>query len=583
MTRAPLPVAVLALAALLLGLGGLGDHARGRGDQLELDVGRLHRPGLRPRRGRSPGCAHSVRWSSVSSERLADQVTTTGASTAWRDHDVLRRDRRRALAAAPDVVVPEVMLTVSVSGDTVPGAGRGGDGAQVERDRDVRATGRGCDGRRDDDVGLGARPGRLGQHRLGGAVVPCFFFFLPFLPVRSAVPASAVGPAAGARWLVADLARRPGWPSASATSLPSHEPPRTRASTTTSSSGDAEHDQASGPVDPGRERATGSYGRRHAVRLGSERDSSRRRRTGCTYDRRDDADLHDAVLDWYDDHARDLPWRGPDASPWSVMVSEFMLQQTPVARVLPVHAAWLERWPTPAALAGRHHRRGRADVGPARLSAARAAPARGGHGASSSATTARCRRRTTTCSRCPGSATTPPRRSPASPSVSGTSCSTPTCAGSWRGRSAGASSRRLPSPAPSATWPTSLLPDDAATAATWAVATMELGALVCTARHAALRRLSHRGGLRVARRRLPGVRRSAPARAGLGRHRPPVPRPADGRAPRVAGPVTAARLDGRLDGRGQRERCLVAWWPTASSPTSAPGVGPALNSRRSRP
>src|SRR6187200_2106162 len=62
--------------------------------------------------------------------------------------------------------------------------------------------------------------------------------------------------------------------------------------------------------------------------------------------------LHDAVLDWYDDHARELPWRGVSATPWSVMVSEFMLQQTPVARVLPVHAAWLERWPTPAALAG---------------------------------------------------------------------------------------------------------------------------------------------------------------------------------------------------------------------------------------
>jgi A/G-specific adenine glycosylase len=61
--------------------------------------------------------------------------------------------------------------------------------------------------------------------------------------------------------------------------------------------------------------------------------------------------LHDAVLDWYDDHARELPWRGLSATPWSVMVSEFMLQQTPVARVLPVHAAWLERWPTPAALA----------------------------------------------------------------------------------------------------------------------------------------------------------------------------------------------------------------------------------------
>jgi A/G-specific adenine glycosylase len=63
------------------------------------------------------------------------------------------------------------------------------------------------------------------------------------------------------------------------------------------------------------------------------------------------AQLHHRVLDWYDDHARDLPWRTATASPWSVMVSEFMLQQTPVARVLPVHAAWLERWPRPADLA----------------------------------------------------------------------------------------------------------------------------------------------------------------------------------------------------------------------------------------
>ncbi|WP_395657046.1 A/G-specific adenine glycosylase [Nocardioides sp.] len=63
------------------------------------------------------------------------------------------------------------------------------------------------------------------------------------------------------------------------------------------------------------------------------------------------SDLHEPVLRWYDEHARDLPWRRPDASPWSVMVSEFMLQQTPVSRVLPVHEQWLERWPTPAALA----------------------------------------------------------------------------------------------------------------------------------------------------------------------------------------------------------------------------------------
>ncbi|MDH6111213.1 A/G-specific adenine glycosylase [Kitasatospora sp. MAP12-15] len=61
--------------------------------------------------------------------------------------------------------------------------------------------------------------------------------------------------------------------------------------------------------------------------------------------------LHTIVLDWYRENARDLPWRTPQASPWAVMVSEFMLQQTPVKRVLPAYAAWLERWPTPAALA----------------------------------------------------------------------------------------------------------------------------------------------------------------------------------------------------------------------------------------
>ena len=57
------------------------------------------------------------------------------------------------------------------------------------------------------------------------------------------------------------------------------------------------------------------------------------------------------LLDWYDSHARELPWRGEQATPWSVMVSEFMLQQTPVARVEPVHRHWLATWPTPADLA----------------------------------------------------------------------------------------------------------------------------------------------------------------------------------------------------------------------------------------
>lgn len=54
---------------------------------------------------------------------------------------------------------------------------------------------------------------------------------------------------------------------------------------------------------------------------------------------------------WYDQHARELPWRRPDVSAWGVLVSEVMLQQTPAARVLPVWTAWLARWPLPSALA----------------------------------------------------------------------------------------------------------------------------------------------------------------------------------------------------------------------------------------
>lgn len=61
-------------------------------------------------------------------------------------------------------------------------------------------------------------------------------------------------------------------------------------------------------------------------------------------------DLHAPILAWFDREARDLPWRS-DPAPWRVMVSEFMLQQTPVARVLPVFEAWLQRWPSPADLA----------------------------------------------------------------------------------------------------------------------------------------------------------------------------------------------------------------------------------------
>jgi A/G-specific adenine glycosylase len=62
-------------------------------------------------------------------------------------------------------------------------------------------------------------------------------------------------------------------------------------------------------------------------------------------------DLAATVSRWYAGAARDLPWRRRGTSPYAVLVSEVMLQQTPVARVLPVYEAWLQRWPAVADLA----------------------------------------------------------------------------------------------------------------------------------------------------------------------------------------------------------------------------------------
>lgn len=59
----------------------------------------------------------------------------------------------------------------------------------------------------------------------------------------------------------------------------------------------------------------------------------------------------DAVARWYSANARDLPWRADGYGAWGVLVSEIMLQQTQVSRVIPRLAQWLERWPTPSALA----------------------------------------------------------------------------------------------------------------------------------------------------------------------------------------------------------------------------------------
>jgi A/G-specific adenine glycosylase len=190
--------------------------------------------------------------------------------------------------------------------------------------------------------------------------------------------------------------------------------------------------------------------------------------------------LHEAVLGWYDAHARDLPWRSPAATPWSVMVSEFMLQQTPVARVLPVHEAWLERWPTPGALAAepsgeavrawgrlgypRRALRLHAAAGaiverhggevPAEYDDLRALPGIGDYTAAAIATFAHGRRHVVL--------DTNVRRVLARVAVGS----------------------ELPGPSVTRgerTLAADLLPEDEATAATWSVAVMELGALVCTA------------------------------------------------------------------------------------------------------
>jgi A/G-specific adenine glycosylase len=59
----------------------------------------------------------------------------------------------------------------------------------------------------------------------------------------------------------------------------------------------------------------------------------------------------DELVLWYGEARRDLPWRAPGVTAWQILVSEFMLQQTPVARVTPIWVDWVQRWPTPSATA----------------------------------------------------------------------------------------------------------------------------------------------------------------------------------------------------------------------------------------
>ena len=264
-------------------------------------------------------------------------------------------------------------------------------------------------------------------------------------------------------------------------------------------------------------------------------------------------DLAETVTTWYAGAARDLPWRRPGTSPWAVLVSEVMLQQTPVARVEPVWEQWVARWPSPAALAadpageavrawGRLGYPRRA----LRLHAAATAVVdrhggRAAHDRAGAAGPARGRR----LHRAGGRGVRPApaaRRS-----------STPT-SGGWSpgGRGRG----RRPVTRRDLALVLDLLPADDEAAATASVAFMELGALVCTARAPRCPRcpLLDRCAWVLAGRPLldTPVRRAA----GLRRHRPPGPRPAAGRPARQPRPGAGRVLAQVWDEPVQRARAL---------------------------
>lgn len=267
--------------------------------------------------------------------------------------------------------------------------------------------------------------------------------------------------------------------------------------------------------------------------------------------------LHEPVLAWYAEHQRDLPWRRPEASAWSVLVSELMLQQTPVARVLPVHEAWLERWPTPAALAaeptgeavrawGRlgYPRRAlrlhaaavaiverHGGVVPDAYDDLIALPGIGDYTAAAVASFAYGRRHVVL--------DTNVRRVLAR-AVGGVELPGASVTRAERDRA------------------TEVVPDDDATAATWAVAVMELGALVCTAtspRCSACPISDRCAWLRAGRPAYDGPARKAQTWAGTDRQ-------CRGRLLAVLrdsdGPVHRSALDAAWHDETQRDRCLAS-------------------------
>jgi A/G-specific adenine glycosylase len=261
------------------------------------------------------------------------------------------------------------------------------------------------------------------------------------------------------------------------------------------------------------------------------------------------------ILTWYEKNARDLPWRRPGTSPWAVLVSEIMLQQTPVARVLPAYEAWLTRWPDPASLAAEPpgeavrawgrlgyprralnlHASARAIEDrhggrvPAEYDELRALPGVGAYTAAAVASFAYRRRHAVL--------DTNVRRVLAR-LMSG---------GEFPPRAQTTAEVRLAE---------SLLPADAETAARWGVAVMELGALVCTARSPRCADCPVAGSCAW---RL-GGRPEGPARKG--QTYAGTDRQCRGRLLAVLrdsrDPVAKAALDDAWDDARQRERALSA-------------------------
>ena len=259
------------------------------------------------------------------------------------------------------------------------------------------------------------------------------------------------------------------------------------------------------------------------------------------------------------------------------MVSEFMLQQTPVARVEPVHRVWLETWPTPADLAAapsgeavrawgrlgyprralRLHAAATAIVEryggqvPSAYDDLRALPGVGDYTAAAIATFGFGRRHAVldtnvrrVLARLVSGAELPP--------VAAT-----------------AAEKRLAE---------GLLPDDEADAAAWSIALMELGALVCTATKPRCEACPVADTVRLAGRGLPGVRRPSPQGADLGRHRPPVPWPRclpSSATPRAPCPRPASTRPGTTP-----PSATAASPP--SSPTASSSSSPRVRSTRCR-